>query len=233
MGAAEWIDRATWDKWSPAAGILFVALLIASDAVLSQPPDVKAPNGKFVAFALHHHRAGLISGILTGLAVIAFLWFIGSLTTSLREAGEARVATIALGSGIVLASFAIVADVIETSIFYRVALDDPGRVKGLFDITSVAFTMLGFPVAALAAATAVAALRTSFLPLWYGWAGTLAAVFFLTTGAALKQVGFFSPTGAYGFIGLIVFLLWMLTTSILLLRRASSVELPAASPAAT
>lgn len=220
-----------WDRLGAAGGIVFVVLLIVVQAALPSQPDLGDSSEKVTMFYLHHHRAGLIGGILIGLALVAFVWFLGSLTAAIREAGEGRLAAIAFGGGLLAIGMAMVGTVITTALAFRIALDSPDMVKGLFDMQFIALTLIGFPVAVLVEATAVAALRTRILPQWYGWTGTLAALALLFSGGALAHKGFYAPDGAYGLITLFVFLVWMLATSILLILRAPAAE-PVRAPAA-
>ncbi len=74
----------SWERLAAATGLAFIALLIASAAIFS-PPSATKPAQKITAYFLHHHRAGIVSGVLSGVAVIFFLWAMGSLAAALRE----------------------------------------------------------------------------------------------------------------------------------------------------
>jgi len=89
---------------------------------------------------------------------------------------------------------------------------------------------MGFPLAILAGATALSAFKSGVFPLWYGAVGAIAALWFLVGSAAYASSGFFSPTGAFQWIGFLVFLVWVLVTSVLMLMRQEA-EQPAAHAA--
>jgi hypothetical protein len=222
------MNRWNWDRLGAAAGILSVALFVIAFAIEGKSPDHKDANPKFVEYVLGHHTRLLGSAIFAGLAAIAFLWFLGSLVKAMRDGGEGRLGTIAFGGGIVFASMALIARSIETGLAYRVALDDPTSVKGWWDVAAVVVTLIGFPLGIMVLAVASASLRSGFLPSWYGWASGVLAVAFVLRGGALKADGFYAPDGAYGFVVLVLFLAWMLVTSLLLVIR--SPETAAASP---
>jgi hypothetical protein len=74
-------------------------------------------------------------------------------------------------------------------------------------------------------------MRSAMLPAWYSWLSILAGLWFVVSGLAYADSGFFSPTGGWGFIGFLAFLAWVLLTSGLLLRRAMPGEAPMAAPA--
>lgn len=68
----------------------------------------------------------------------------------------------------------------------------------------------------LVGAAAVAILRTRVLPRWTGWLGAVAAVVSL-----VSILGFVEPDLAMiGFLGFLLFALWVVTTSIAVLRGA-------------
>lgn len=204
--------KANWDRLASLSGLVFIVLVVVSTAIFS-PPALSKSNGKILAYLTNHHRAGLISGILAGLAVVAFVWFLGSLATTLREAGEQRLAATAFGTGLVVAGLAMVGTLIQTALAFRVAADSPGTVRALYDVGALAFSALGFPVAGMAAATGIAAIRSRVLPEWCALTCGPVAVVSIVWGVALKTNGFFSPTGAMGWIGFIVFLAWVLLTT--------------------
>lgn len=204
--------KANWDRLASLSGLAFIVLLIVSNAIFS-PPALSKSNGKILAYFTNHHRAGLISGILAGLAVVAFVWFLGSLATTLREAGEQRLAATAFGTGLVVAGLAMVGTLIQTALVFRVAADSPDTVRALYDVGALTFGMIGFPIAGMAAATGIAAIRSRVFPEWCVLACGAVAVVSIVGGIALKTHGFFSPTGAMGLIKFIVFLAWVLLTT--------------------
>ncbi len=130
---------------------------------------------------------------------------------------------IALGGAVATAATAAVGNAIGTAITYRMALDSPAVVKSVYDIDIVLFTMIGFTIAIISGATAIAAWRARIFPQWYGALSALATLVFVSGGAALTFKGFYSPTGGWSFVSFIVFLVWVLLTTVLLMMRAEAV----------
>jgi hypothetical protein len=210
------MDR--WERLAALSGFGFVALVVASNALFS-PPGYGASNARMVAYMVDHHRRGLVAGILAGLALIALLWLLGSLASALYAGGERRLAAIAFGGGLLALAVGALQTILLTGLAFRVAYDDPGAVKGLYDLRAAIGTLLAFPLAALGAATAIAVLRAGLLPRWYGWASAVTAVVTIVRGGALAHSGFYSPGGGYGVLAYVVVLLWVLATSVVLMMR--------------
>lgn len=224
------LAKASWERLAPLSGVAFVVLIVISNAIFS-PPGYGASRLRLTAYFLDHHRRGLVAGMLAGLALVAFLWLLGSLARALREAGEERMAAIAFGGGLLGLAVGAVQTIILTGLAFRVARDDPGLVKGLYDLRATTSTMLAFPLAALAAATAVAVLRGRSLPAWYGWASALTGLVTIFRGGALAHNGFYSPGGGYGTITFIVILLWVLATTFVLMRESTPARAGLGTPA--
>ena len=81
----------------------------------------------------------------------------------------------------------------------------------------------------------LATLRSRALPQWYAVLTFLGLFVFLISAVSIRQNGFFSPEGTGWFIGFPVFALWILVSSILLVRKlgadTAAVAPPAPSPA--
>ena len=70
------------------------------------------------------------------------------------------------------------------------------------------------------------------IPGWLSWAGVALAVLFVLRSTTWARDGFWSPTGGYLFILIPLALLWILVTSIVLVRAVSTSSTePAAPPA--
>jgi hypothetical protein len=213
-------------KWSAerlaaASGLVFLALYIVAMLVVPMPPSLNSSTGKVAAYYVSHHRAGLIQTILLGVALIAFLWFLGSLVALIRNAGEARLASIAFAGGLTVAGLALIGTTINAALFMRVALQSPAMASGLHVIAVLAFTLIGFGSATLAFATAIAVWRSKVLPSWYAATTAAGGILFLFGGGALAHSGFYAPNGAYWWIATIAFLVWTLITTAELIQHAA------------
>lgn len=219
------MTRMKWDQWAPVSGVVFVGLIVATFFLpTASPPDTNDSAQTVVSWFTDHRTALLTSGYLSGLAIVAFAVFLGSLIHSMRAAGEDLFSWVTLGGGVLLGAYAIFSTATQTLLAFNLAKElDAATVKGLWELGFAGFG-LTFPLAILAVATSLAALRTRFLPQWYGMLGILASLWFVVGGATYARTGFFSPDGAYGFIGLIAFLAWVLLTSILVVQHEITEE---------
>ena len=93
--------------------------------------------------------------------------------------------------------------------------------------------MMGaLPIAATVLAVSVGLRRTQMIPQWLSWGGVVVALLLALRSTTWARDGFWSPTGEYLFIVIPLALLWILITSIVLVRSApSSMEQsPASAP---
>jgi hypothetical protein len=232
------MDDAKWERWAAATGIAaFVLLAVSNFFVTASPPKITDSAQKIVKFAVDH-RSGLLAQVFVGGFGFAlfFPWFLGSLRSFLAKAegGTGRLAMVAFGGGLILVGTAAIGALLQASVALTIAKHgDPGVVQALFVVANTGFVLVGYPLAVLAGATAFVALRHGALPRWYAWASGLIALYALfTTAGILVETGPLSPTGALQFIGFILFGLWTLVTSILLVQRVGKAPATAAMASA-
>jgi hypothetical protein len=205
--------RWNWERLAAGSGILFVVLFVIGWFVPGKQPSLSASNAKWVHYFLSNSREIKVSAILFGLALIAFIWFGGSLAARLRDAGEARLGAIAFGGTVATAGVFATAIAIWTALAYRIAAEQPTIVKPFVDVGSLAQTVISFPVAIVIGATAIGIWRSGIAPKWWAQLDGLAALCVLVSGGALSHKGFYAPDGGFAIISLIVALAWTLLTS--------------------
>jgi hypothetical protein len=93
---------------------------------------------------------------------------------------------------------------------------DPQLARALQDTYDASFGLHFFPLAVLLAAFAIVAIRSGGLPRWLGWAAAVISVA-LIAGAAVGSANLESEWAGLPFL---LFLLWTLVTSVVLIRRA-------------
>jgi hypothetical protein len=221
---------ARWERVGAATGIAFVVFLVASFVVIPDaPPALVDPASKIRSFYVDNSSAWQASAYLTGVAAFLFLWFLGSLRGALEEAeeragGAVRVARIVMPAGAVTLSLALVNGAINDALATRIAAEaDQAVIRSLYYVQAFAITFVAFPIAALVAATSVVSYRTGLLPPFVTWLGLALVPAWLVSGFGIfVESGAFSPTGAVGFVVLIVWLAWLLAVSASLLRRAGT-----------
>ena len=137
----------------------------------------------------------------------------------MRDAGEGRLAAV-MGIAFAIAfSIGAVAALARGALAFSIAeAADPGislafyRMGGYLDTAS---NMIG---AAFFLAVAGAVVRTGLVASWWGWVSGLGGLWLIISSTAWARDGFWSPDGA-GMISFVVFLAWVLITSILLTMK--------------
>ncbi|HSX21678.1 MAG TPA: hypothetical protein VLE97_02760 [Gaiellaceae bacterium] len=208
------MDRAGWDKKAPLSGALFAILAAVGWFLLpaKMAPKASDSGDTYIAYITGHRDALLWRGYVVGIALLFFLWFIAAVAQRMRRLGEDRLAATMFGGGILLAGFAL----LQSSGITWVAWDhgaglDGSNLKMFVNFGQFAFA---FPWAVFVGAASISTLRTKMVPIWLSWYGIVLAVWILVAGASYAHSGFFSPTGWFGGLALIMFLIGTLLASV-------------------
>jgi hypothetical protein len=229
------MNDSKWDQYGAAAGLIFVILVVVGALVPGTPPSPDDSLRKIGEYYVDHTGAIKVGAFLTGLAGIAFLWFLGSVWSALRRSEDTRrLATIATGGAIVGLIFAFGAFALNASLALAV---DSGRdatqsvnPKFVYLLSGAIGGMGNFGLAVFVTAVGVAALRTGLFPAALGWASLVIALGWIVAG--LIVVTNSAAIFAIGFIVLLVWLAWVLIVSFFLYRPVPEATAPA-PPAAT
>lgn len=217
------------ERLSMASGVATVLAVVA--AMFSAPSHAEGGAAEFAASYASNAGGHLTSTFLSGLASLFFIIFLGGLFSILRraEGGPGTLARMLLGGGLslitlVLAGQAAYAASVMVAGGEGVA---PGVVRGIDTLAFVTMQFAIFPRVVFIGATALILLRSTVTPRWLGWAGlVVAAVNLVGAGGAFDYEGT-STLGLFAFLSLVVFVLWVLATSIVYLARGgSSVAVP-------
>jgi hypothetical protein len=230
VGRAAYVDNGEhatrWDRITAITGLLFVALVVGSFFTPSTP-DPGSSAGQ-LATAITDDRAGHQMSLLLGfLSDIAFIVFLAGLWSRFRRnegnggmmaglfglAGAAFTATILVSEGLYLA----LVQAAETA--------DPSTLPTLAMLDNwVGLSVIPVGAAMMIGATG-AILSTHALPAWLGYvAGLDAVLLVLSLGAVFETDDGSVLAGIGGFGGFLLFLVWTLATSVLLLMRSSHRE---------
>ncbi|WP_409332089.1 hypothetical protein [Trujillonella humicola] len=221
----------TWDLVAAVAGLVFFVLVVASFFTPGTP--MADEGGAAIAADVAADRTGHQWSLLLGfLGDVAFLLFLSGLWSRLRRAegraglfsavvaiaGAVFVATILVSEGLYLALVTGTAEIAE----------DPA----VFTTLAVLNDWVGFAgvpaAAALFLGAAAAIVGTRALPRWIGWWAAVVSVLLLVSLGGVFQADIDEAgLGWAAFPAFVLMMLWVLTTSILLLLRARR---PAAAP---
>ena len=161
------------------------------------------------------------------LGLLCFLVFVAYLSSVLHRAeGEfGYLSTIVLSAGILSVALKI-ASYPAIVIAYVWAKDgvDPRVIGMLWDMGGVSFVLTLAANALLVAAVAGVAIPTRVLPRWLGWGAVATSLALFANVAHSYSTSDNSPA-------MLLFMLWTLVTSIVLIRRAGAPATSIATPA--
>lgn len=214
------MDKAMWDKIAAAAGIVGVVLFVIAIFIYGEQPRTNA-NAESVANFFQDNRDQVLWALfLQGLGVVAVIWFIGALGAAMRDAGEGRLAAVMGIAFAITVSVAATAALVRGSLAFSIAGDaDPGNAQSLFQLSGYMDNASNVIAAGFYLAVAGAVVRTGLINSWWGWASGLIGIWAIVSSTAWNRDGIWSPDEA-GLVNFIVFLVWVLITSILLTMRA-------------
>ena len=215
------------ERYGAAAGIMFAILAVGTVLLVPQSPPAADDSLRQIQGYFREHRDGLLlAGFITGLAIAFGLWFAGSLRSYLMhaEGGTGRLASVAFGGAIVAGTIALVGTAVTSALAFSVAQSAlPGSqamTRGLFDLGNMAFSLAWFPIAVWVGATSLVSSRTGALPLWHARiSGMLSIAFLVAATSAFVERGALAAGGFYGYAMFLLFVAWVLVTSILMVQR--------------
>lgn len=211
------MNGSRWERLGAATGLGSFALILAGIfSSPSTPSDEKAAPQEWVAFFLdsgNRNRTYLGFGLVAA-GILLFLWFLGSLRTTLRraEGDPGRLAGVAFGGGIAFAALmlAFVAGnfgVPGAIDFFKQFQPDGNSIMLLQATSFWFFGLSGIGAAVMITAASVLTFRAGAFPKWFGGLG-----FLLALGALAMVI----------FVGIFAVLLWLLIASIIVTARAGT-----------
>jgi hypothetical protein len=215
-----------WQRLGAASGIVYVAVILGPNLIQGGPSEEPTMTA---AEAIAHscttaaaQPTDAIYPIITQvLGYLFFLFFLGSLWSALRRAeGDGGwLSAAAFGGGLVSLAIKFSGSPAGVAASRNACAGiDPQLWQVLQDMNSASYFTTFFPLAILSAATAVVAIRFGApLPRWLGWISAVVAVGLLVDGFAgtlySRDVG----------LSYLLFMLWTLAASIVLIWRAGQV----------
>ena len=211
-------ERLAW-----AAGVVFVVALLAESVISTAIPLNQNDSAAKIAEEVAKHRhTVLVAAYLSVIYAVAFVVYLSKLHGALRQAAgrPTWIATLVLVGGVLLVALHGVSDVgiygllggklasyRDESVTYTLylttfALDSVGDVFGSLFLLGSGALILG----------------SGALPRWLGWTATVAGALLFLQGFGLG--GVINTFGlAVDLVGFLLFLLFVLCSSIVMLRR--------------
>jgi hypothetical protein len=215
-----------WERIGAVSGILFFAAVVAS-FFTPDTPDPDDPTAQIVISIADDRTAHLLSVYLQGIGSLLFIVFVGALWSRLRRAEADRGPSILVALGGVGSAVTIL---ISSGVFLALieAADEgrePAAVRALFELDEIVFIVIGWTSAAFYAGAALSSLSTGSLPRWLGWiAAGLATLFVVTFLGIFSEADDGGVLGAIFFVGILINFVWILATSIAMLRESPRAE---------
>ncbi len=218
-------------QYGAVTGIVFAVLIVIGFLIVTPtPPDLNAPSDEWPEYYGDNQgaiRAGLV---LVTIGWFFFIWFLGTVASTLRiAAGTPRLPSIAFAGGILTAASFFIAIMAAGVATLHPETRSPELTRTLNDVA----VMAGLP--AIAGATAffgaialVIYRSESAFPAWLGWLSAVAAaVQPLAFGIVFTDEGAFAGDGVLGlFIPLAVSLITVVALSALLTAWARDAARP-------
>jgi hypothetical protein len=219
-------DRGVW-----AAGIVFVVALLAETAVSAGLPINQDDSAAKIAHALHEHRdTVLVAAYLSMVYAVAFVIYLAKLHDMLRDAARPSgvLHSLVLIGGVLLVALHAVSDVgiyglLGGKIATYAALHDQGLSYTLYLLT-FALDSVGDVFGSLfLIAAGLLVIQSRVLPRWLAWIAVVGGILLFLQGFGLGGI-----IGTYGLvidlIGFVLFLLFVLISSAILLRERRAVS---------
>jgi len=205
-----------------AAAVLFGISFVVG--LKPTPPKLDAGALPIASYIVQNVDAVRVQVLLNTLAMLAFLWFLGSVRAGLRsaEGGAGRVSAVASGGGLVGATFVLLAQVFAAAATLQPAQTPVFLTRTLIDLESLSIGIGASAFAVFFLAVGVASLMDGGLPKWLGWLSVFAAlVAAVGVVTGFSNHGIFAADGAFGFwVRYAVFVVWIAITSAVLINSA-------------
>lgn len=211
------------DRWAAVAGLVFIALVVAS-IFTPDTPSTNSPAEDIAAQLSGDRSAHQLSLLLGFLADIAFLVFLAGLWGRLRrwEGPAGMFAALVLAAGAAMVAVMLVSGGLHMALVQYASggQPDPAGLPALTVLNEWVGGAIVPAGVAMFLGAAVAILTTGALPRWLGWLAAATALLLLISLAGIFQT---TPDGGMigivGFGGFLLFLVWILATSVVLLLR--------------
>jgi hypothetical protein len=206
-----------------AGGAVYVVLGLATTSGNSDEPTLRSSRAEIAQWAAHHPLTnGTIAlAFLTGIALISIIPFASVLKRVLGDVDSSRVlASTMYGSALVWVAVKVASAMPEAALRWRGQGMSPQVAATLHDMGDIAFATTWLPQAVFFGCAAAITLRSRVLPRFLGWLAALTSVLLLA-GIPVANV---APP-----VGMLLSFVWLLVTSIVLVRRGDRV--PVLAPA--
>jgi hypothetical protein len=224
-----------WERYAWAAGIIYVVALVAESVVAVGVGLTQNDSAAKMANALYEHRTRLV--VIACLSVVyaaSFLIYLWSLYNQLRGTPDRPrlLAPLVLAGGVLFVALHAVSDIgitglVGAKLAAYGAQHDHGVSYSLYLMTYAFDSVADVFGSLFAFATGLIVLKSGVLPRWLGWVSIVAGLMFF-----LQAFGLGGVIASFGLvldiIGFVLFLIFVLASSVIFLRRGTAASNAAA-----
>ena len=212
-------QAAALDRLAGAGGLVFAAILVADNLIRVGAPGFDAAPAQVSAYFLDHRAAALVPLGLFPAGLTLFLFAAGLWARARQEESRWWASVGVLGVATIAALFAIVniTEIVLTAKAAQLA-SSPAVVQALWTLRAAAFglDLAAIAVALIGLSRAAAAMR--LIPSWLALTAWPGAACLLTAAAFIVALADGGPWLAVGLAGFIVWIVFVITASVSLLR---------------
>lgn len=219
-----------WESFAWAAGVLFVLALVADFVVAGGIPINQTDSASKIATELDAYSTRLLVVAALGVVYAAmfpiYLWKLYDVLRGDIDGPRSLVSLVLVGGGLLVALHAIsdigITGLLGAKLASYGAQHNQSISYALYLMT-FAISSVGDVFGSLFLLTAgVLAMKKAVLPAWLSWGAIVAAVFLFLQGFGLG--GVIATFGlVFDLIGFVLFLIFVLASSVIMLRRERDV----------
>lgn len=218
------MSKHRWEQIAASGGLIFIFLVFAGQGLIQvggREPAFSAQADEILSFfETRDPLLFTIGGFLVSVSYIAMIWFLGAVWARFRRYEESPrwMSFVAVGSALVGLAVNSATTGWPMAVFRVEEGLEPQLARYLFDDGNFGFATLWVYLAGFLLAAGVIALRDGALPRWLGWYALLTSV------ALLIGRAFWDGSSGLAFIPYMLSSLWIVATSIYLMRAVGKDE---------
>ena len=213
---------AFWEHLWRTSGLQFVGLFIVTSVIYGYQPQVGASPDALVAFYNGERTRILVAAALSGFNLLNLLWFAAALRTALSDAGQDGWGAAATAASSAFGALSLLQISLGAAVAYSiVGAGNHTLTSGLNDFSWALVVLTSFPRAMLIMSGTFGLWRARLISNALFGAGVVAVALGVLGGTTWLSGSFWAPDGGYSrFISPLLFLLWVLVVSRVLLTRS-------------
>jgi hypothetical protein len=209
-----------WERYGALAGIVAVALIVASVVTAGSPPKTSDSAEKVLKYFRDNEGGIKASAFLGALVTIPILWWAATLWAKLRraEGGQPGLAVAAVLGLVFTGAMQGVSGAITATVALELKNVGPTGAKFFFVLSFGLGAAGALGLAVLVLATSVLVFRTRVFPVWLGGAGLALGGALIVSGASIASTS--DGLAALSLVSILLWALWVIVLMSVLMFRA-------------